>query len=154
MPDSSSRVSAAQGQHQENISWRAAVRGLPFLLSSGHVIGESGKGNFGGHLYVGDRSGSGLAEMICSDPEVDCTEGVPPGDTPGLIDPEGAMVVVAIHDHGPARTGQTLNEQIGSFLGGCVGDFNGNKFVFATGPQDMPDAEGECFTIQFSPHLP
>lgn len=114
-----------------------------FFFASGHVIGKSGKGNFGGHLNVGDMSGSGLAEMMgCQD----CT--------PGLIDSEKALVVLAIHDHGPAQTGQTLKEQIGSFLGGCVGDFNGNEFGFATGEQDLPDAEGECSTIQFSPHPP
>lgn len=114
-----------------------------FFIGGGHVIGSDGKGNFGGHLKVGDTSGSGLAEVM------DCED-----CTPGLIDPAGALVVLAVHDHGPAQTGQTLTEQISSFLGGCVGDFNGNEFGFATGPGDIPDNVGECSTIQFSPHMP
>jgi hypothetical protein len=111
-----------------------------FFLGGGHVLGA---GNFAGHLQIGDRSGSGLAEVMgCQD----CT--------PGLIDPEGALVVLAIHDHGWSQTGETLAEQIGSFLGGCDGPFNGNEFGFATGFQDIPDNYGECSTIQFSPHMP
>ena len=102
-----------------------------------------GGGNFGGQLQVGDKSASGLAEVMgCQD----CT--------PGLIDPQGALVVLAIHDHGWAQTGETLVAQISSFLGGCDGPFNGNEFGFATGPQDIPDDYGECSTIQFSPHMP
>ncbi len=122
----------------------AAAKG-DFLLASGHVIGGNGRGNFGGHLNVGDTSGSGFAEVNCPD-TWDCA--------PGLIDPDGALVVLAVHDHGPKQTGQTLVDQISSFLGGCVGPFNGNEFGFATGPGDIPDADGECSTIQFSPHPP
>jgi hypothetical protein len=115
-----------------------------FFLAGGHVVGGKGKAKFAGQLKVGDKRRSGLAETIegCED----CT--------PGLIDPEGALVVLAIHDHGPAQTGQTLKAQISSFLGGCVGDFNGNVNGFAEGPGDIPDADGECSTIQFSPHMP
>ncbi len=122
----------------------AAAQG-DFLLASGQVIGRAGKGNFGGHLNVGDTSGSGYAEVNCPD-TMDCA--------PGLIDPEGALVVLAIHDHGPRQTGETLVDQISSFLGGCVGPFNGNEFGFATGLEDIPDADGECSTTQFSPHPP
>lgn len=116
-----------------------------FLVASGHVIGESRKGNFGGHLNAGDVSGSGLAEMICPD-TMDCTS--------GLIEPEGALVVLATHDHGPALTGQELKEQISTFLGDCDEGFLGNEFGFATGPQDIPLEKGYCSTIQFSPHPP
>ncbi len=127
-----------------DLGFGAAAQG-DFLLASGHVIGGSGKGNFGGHLNVGDTRGSGFAEVNC--PETgDCA--------PGLIDPHGALVVLAIHDHGPKQKGQTLKAQISSFLGGCEGPFNGNEFGFATGPHDIPDAAGECSTIQFSPHVP
>jgi hypothetical protein len=111
-----------------------------FLVGGGHVLG---KGNFGGHLNAGDTRGSGLAEVLgCK------------GCTPGLIEPDTALVVLAIHDHGPAQTGQTLKEQISTFLGGCVGPFNGNQYGFATGSQDIPDNPGECSTIQFSAHAP
>jgi hypothetical protein len=113
-----------------------------FLFASGHVIAGNGNGKFGGQLNVGDTSRSGLAETLegCQD----CT--------PGLIEPESALVVLAIHDHGPRQTGQVLNEQISSFLGGCVGEPNGNGFGFAENEGDLPDEYGECSTILMSPH--
>jgi len=132
------------GCSPDDLGSAAAAQG-DFLVASGNVIGASGIGNFGGHLNVGDASGSGLAEMLCPE-TMDCT--------PGLLNLDGALVVLAIHDHGPRPTGQTLQEQLSSFLGGCVGAFNGNEFGFATGPEDIPDADGECSTIQFSPHPP
>ena len=123
-----------------------------FLVASGHVIDDSGEATFAGHLKVGDTRGSGLAEMICLN--TGCTPGEDPNLTPGLIDPENALIVLAMHDHGPKESGQVLTEQISSFLGGCdlpfIGDING----FATGPGDLPDDPGECATIQFSPHAP
>lgn len=122
----------------------AAAKG-DFLVASGNVIGASGMGEFGGYLSVGDTSGSGFAEVNCPD-TWDCA--------PGLIDPDGALVVLATHDHGPQQTGQVLKEQISSFLGGCEGPFNGNEFGFATGFGDIPDEKGECSTMQFSPHMP
>ncbi len=115
-----------------------------FMFASGHVIGGEGKGNYGGHLNVGDTSRSGLAEVMggCQD----CT--------PGLIEPESALVVLAIHDHGPALTGQALKEQISSFLGDCDKGSLGNMFGFAEGPDDIPVEKGYCSTIQMSPHAP
>ena len=123
-----------------------------FLVASGHVIGDSGEATFAGHLKVGDTSGSGLAEMICLDGH--CTPGEDPELTPGLIDPEGAMIIMGIHDHGPKLSGQVLKEQISSFLGGCDLPFIGDTNGFATGTDDLPNREGECSTIQFSPHPP
>ena len=119
------------------------------LYAGGPVIGGDGQGNFGGHLNVGDTSRSGLAELM----------GGCENCTPGLINPEGALVTLAVHDHGPARTGQALTEQISTFMGDCdpyppspvIGDANG----FATGPGDLPiPAGGYCLTTQFSPHMP
>ena len=114
-----------------------------FLYASGHVLGS---GNFAGHLNVGDTSRSGLAEARgCQD----CT--------PGLIEPESALVVLAIHDHGPALTGQALHGQISTFLGDCHNGSLGNVFGFATGPEDIPDEPheaGMCSTIMHSPHMP
>ena len=114
-----------------------------FLFASGHVVGD---GNFAGRLNAGDTSRSGLAEVRgCQD----CT--------PGLIEPESALVILAIHDHGPALTGQELEGQISSFLGDCHNGSLGNKFGFATGPEDIPDAPDEagmCSTIHHSPHMP
>lgn len=113
-----------------------------FLVADGKIVGKGGT-QLSGRLNVGDTSGSGLAEVM------GCQE-----CTPGLIMPESALVLLAVHDHGPAQTGQTLVSQISTFLGGCEGPFNGNEFGFATGLEDVPDERGECSTIQFSPHAP
>jgi hypothetical protein len=107
-----------------------------FLYGGGHIIGGSGRGNFGGHLQVGDTSGSGLAEVG--------------GTAVGLLNPLTADVVLALHSHGPAASGQTLKAQLSSFLGGCQ-IFLGPDGI-ADGPEDMPDAMGECSTFQYSVH--
>jgi hypothetical protein len=112
-----------------------AVR-ADFLYGGGHVIGGSGRGNFGGHLPVGDASGSGLAEI-----------GGPPV---GLLNPLTAEVILALHSHGPAGSGQVLKAQLSSFLGGCQ-TFLGPNGI-ADGPEDMPVGVGECSTFQYSIH--
>lgn len=104
-----------------------------FHLASGHVTGN-GQSGFGGQLSMGDVSGSGRAELGA-------------GAVP-LTNPEGAEVILAIHSHGPALTGLDLQYQISSFLGGCD-VFNGPN-GFAAGPWDVPDAVGECSTIQYA----
>ncbi len=71
-------------------------------------------------------------------------ESVPP------TDPFGAEVVLARHSHGPAATGTALVDQLSSFLGGCT-TFDGPD-GFASGPEDVPDAPGECSTITRSLH--
>jgi hypothetical protein len=109
-----------------------------FLYGGGHIIGGSGRGNFGGHLSVGDASGSGLAEL-----------GFP---AVGLLDPFNAEVILALHSHGPAASGQVLKAQLSSFLGGCQ-IFLGPDGI-ADGPEDMPVAVGECSTFQYSVHQP
>jgi hypothetical protein len=111
-----------------------------FLVGGGHVTGNGPDATFSGYLGVGDASGSGMPEIGL--PELAL----------GLLDPMGAEVVLAIHSHGPAMTGQTLVEQISSFTGGCQ-TFNGPN-GFAAGPADVPDAVGECSTMQRSVHLP
>jgi len=109
-----------------------------FHYAGGHVIGGSGRGNFGGHLAVGDTSGSGLAEL-----------GAP---AVPLLDPYKAEVMLALHSHGPAVPGQVLKAQLTSFLGGCQ-TFLGPDGL-ADGPEDMPVAVGECSTFQYSVHQP
>jgi hypothetical protein len=51
----------------------------------------------------------------------------------------------------PAQTGDLLREQLTTFLGGCevLTGING----FAQGPEDMPDAVGECTRFQKAVHL-
>ncbi len=109
-----------------------------FLYGGGHVIGGSGRGNFGGRLAVGDISGSGKVEI-----------GFP---AYGLIDPTTAEIHFALHSHGPAVPGPTLRAQLSSFLGGCE-TFLGNDGI-ADGPEDIPDEVGECTTFQGSVHQP
>ena len=106
------------------------------LYGGGHVIGGTGTANFGGRLAVGDASGSLLVEQGMT--------GV------GLLNPLGAEVFLMLHLHGPASTGQVLKSQISSFLGGCQ-TFLGPGGV-ADGPEDIPDAVGECSTVQVSIH--
>jgi len=109
-----------------------------FLYGGGHIIGGSGRGNFGGHLRVGDTSGSGLAEVG--------------GTAVGLLYPETAEIHLALHSHGPMVPGQILKEQLTTFLGGCE-TFLGPDGL-ADGPEDMPVAVGECTTFQGSIHQP
>jgi hypothetical protein len=107
-----------------------------FLWGGGHVIGGSGRANFGGHLRVGDVSGSGLAEVG--------------GTALGLLNPMTAEIQLALHSHGPAVPGQVLKSQLTSFLGGCQ-VFLGPDGI-ADGPEDMPVNVGECSTFQGSVH--
>lgn len=110
--------------------------GADFHFVAGHVT-NGGKATFGAHLSVGDVAGSGFAEF-----------GLPPV---ALSNPYGAEVVLALHSHGPKLTGRALKEQISSYGGGCL-VFLGAE-GFATGPEDVPDEEGECSTFQYSQHV-
>lgn len=116
-----------------------------FLVAAGHVIGESGSANFGAHLRVGDTSGSAFPEI-----------GLPDRVT-GLTNPWGAQVGLLVHSHGPKLTGQALKAQLSSFTGGCavfLGDLELPGSGIADGPEDVPDAVGECSTLQASIHMP
>jgi len=113
-----------------------------FLVGGGRVTGGS-QTNLGGALQVGDTSGSGFIEIGM------------PGRAIGLTNPRGAEVHLALHSHGPAVAGPTLRDQINSFTGGCQvflgnGGFPGSGI--ADGPEDVPDAVGECSTLQASVH--
>ncbi len=63
--------------------------------AAGHVIDEGGVAEFGGHLSVGD------------------TDGVI-NNGPGLLDAQGANVVLVVRDHGPADPGR-VSQQIHTF---------------------------------------
>lgn len=110
-----------------------------FLWAGGHIVGESGKGAFAGHLSVGDASGSVFVEF-----------GMPQAAV-GLLDPWNAEILLLLHSHGPALTGQALKHQLTSFLGGCD-VFLGGADGFAEGPADIPANVGECSTFQGSIH--
>lgn len=110
-----------------------------FLVGGGVVTG-GGRTTIGGHLRAGDNSGSGYIEF-----------GLPQFAV-GLTNPLGADVILALHSHGPKRSGRDLVAQISSFLGGC--DVFLGPGGFAGGPSDLPAADGECSTIQVSTHTP
>lgn len=109
-----------------------------FLWGGGIVTGGSGKNNLGGHLKVGDSSGSAFLEFGNLDAAV------------GLINPLRAEVMLLVHSHGPAVPGTVLKSQISSFTGGCSVYLGPDGF--AAGPQDIPDEIGECSTFQVSIH--
>ena len=114
-----------------------------FLVGGGKVTGDSARVNLGGSLQVGDSSGSGFIEIGM------------PGRAIGLTNPRGAEVHLALHSHGPAVAGPTLRNQINSFTGGCQVFLGNGGFVgsgIADGPEDVPDAVGECSTLQVSVH--
>lgn len=115
-----------------------------FLVGAGHVTGGSGTVNFGAHLSVGDTSGSAFPEI-----------GMPERPI-GLTNPSGAQVGLLVHSHGPMVPGQVLASQLSSFTGGCdvfLGDLELPGSGIADGPEDVPDAVGECSTILASIHL-
>lgn len=126
---------------------RPGVR-FDFHYAGGHIV-NGRKTTISGHLQVGETSTSGWAELI--------DYGVPLPDffvTP-LTNPFGAQVILALHSHGPAQTGQTLAAQMSSYLGGCdYPFFTADPGGFAGGFHEIPALPGECATIQVSPHNP
>jgi hypothetical protein len=108
-----------------------------FHFASGHVTSPAGRLTLGGHLRVGELRASGRLE-------VGIDGGIP------LMDPFKAEVLLAVHSHGPALRGTALKQQLNSFLGGCQAFLGPDGF--AAGPGDVPDAVGECSTLQFSVH--
>lgn len=117
-----------------------------FLLTRGHVVRRNGEGYFSGYIKANDNSTSGLAEVICPDAEDGCTG--------GLTNVDGALIIAASHDHGPALSGAALKEQLTTFLGDCQEGFLGDGFGFALSEDDIPSEPGYCSTIQVSPHMP
>jgi hypothetical protein len=116
-----------------------------FLVGAGHVVGGSGTANFGAHLAVGDTRGSAFPEIGLPDRPI------------GLTNPWGAQVGLLLHSHGPMVPGQVLAGQLSSFTGGCtvfLGDLELPGSGIADGPEDVPDAIGECSTILASVHMP
>jgi len=85
-----------------------ANRGVPAVrFGAGHVIGDSGQANFGGHLAVGNTGGP------------PCAAGPALGSCgPGLLDARTAVVHLVIRTHGAAIP-ELVNDQISSFNGGC-----------------------------------
>ena len=96
--------------------------------AAGHIVGGSGKGNFSGHLSVGDNFD------------------FPRDNNPIFNNPLTAEVHIALRTHGPAQPGM-IPEQIQTLNGGCTSGF-------PTGPVLHPDSdvEGYCANIQVGIH--
>ncbi len=124
---------------------RPGVR-FDFHYAGGHVV-NGNRTTITGHLQAGETSTSGWAELV----EIG---GAPPFFVTPLTNPSGAQVILALHSHGPAQTGQTLADQMSSYLGGCVLPFLGDAGGFAQSSADIPALPGECSTIQLALHFP
>jgi hypothetical protein len=128
----------------DDLLFNEAAQG-DFLVGAGHVVGGSGTVNFGAHLAVGDVRGSAFPEI-----------GMPERPI-GLTDPWNAQVGLLLHSHGPMVPGAVLASQLSSFTGGCtvfLGDLELPGSGLADGPEDVPDAVGECSTLLASIHMP
>jgi hypothetical protein len=88
------------------------------LYATGHLVGGSGRGNFGAHLAVGDTRGALFG--------------------PGLLNPHGAEIHLVVRSHGPAIPG-LVNEQIRTFGGGCIDAPEGTG---TPGPNVCTDVQG------------
>ncbi len=102
--------------------------------ATGHVVGNSGKGNFSAHLNENDDSST-----------VNPLFGLP--GYGGLLDAQKAEVHLVLRSHGPAIPGM-VNEQISSYEGGCDDPFAIPPFT------EIPDEVGECGDIYASIHQP
>jgi hypothetical protein len=109
-----------QAGHAVTIWWMVFNPDGPLSVqyAAGHVIDEGGAAEFGGYLQEGD------------------TEGVI-NHGPGLLDAQGANVVLVVRDHGLADPGR-VNEQIHTF-GVC-------------NPPTPPGAPLSCTDLQISMH--
>jgi uncharacterized surface protein with fasciclin (FAS1) repeats len=120
-----------------------------FLYADGHVT-DGGNEDFVGYVQRNGEEGlygTGLGELICRiNTDVLGAETCDPADinTPGLQNPESAEIHLVLHDHGMAMTGQDLEAQTTSFLGGCPG-------LPTPFPENADDLQ-DCQSIQFSVH--
>jgi len=95
--------------------------------AAGHIVGGSGKGNFSGHISVGDSF-----------------------DNLNVFNnPLTAEVHMALRTHGPAQPGM-IPEQIQTINGGCLLP----EIGFPSGPFLYPDSDevGYCANIQVAMH--
>ncbi|MBB4080578.1 hypothetical protein GGR28_003213 [Lewinella aquimaris] len=95
--------------------------------AAGHIVGASGKGNFSGHLHLGDGFDA-------------------PRTLTEFDSPLTAEVHLALRTHGPAQPG-IIPSQINTMDGGCTSGF-------PSGPSLHPDSDevGYCANIQVAVH--
>lgn len=111
------------------------------MYAAGRVVAGSGTATFAGHMKVADTSGS-----------INAPVGLPAN---GLLDPLGAEIHLAVHDHGP-MIAEHMPDMIQTIDGGCtdagipeagaVSPWNQHRFGSA-GPN-------ACATIQAAVHRP
>ncbi len=111
------------------------------MYAAGRVVGGAGTATFAGHVRVGDTSGS-----------INAPVGLP---SYGLLDPLGAEIHLAVHDHGP-KLAEHMPDMIQTIDGGCtdagipeagaMSPWNQHRFGSA-GPN-------ACATIQAVVHRP
>jgi hypothetical protein len=113
-----------------------AVQGTSFN-ATGHVIGDTGVGNFAAHLAEGDKEGDTSGDSFPLDL---------PGDVVGLVDARKAQIQLVVRSHGQPIPGQ-VQEQTSMYNGGGCHDLEGDPPEF-----DPTDAcEDEQFTTVFVP---
>lgn len=107
------------------------------MYGGGHVVGNNGKGNFSAHLNVGDDSGSVNSSFF----------GIPPAGGLQVGNTFGAEVHLVLRTHGPVVPG-LVNEQIGSYEGGCDNPLLYPPFTV------YPNEIGKCADIVAAIHAP
>ena len=100
------------------------------LYATGHVVGGSGQGNFSASLNENDDDNTINPDFLLP------LYG-------GLLDARKAEVHVVLRSHGPKVPG-IVNEQIGSYGGGCDDFYGFPPFT------EVPDEVGECGDIMFA----
>jgi hypothetical protein len=105
--------------------------GTSVLYAAGNIVGGNSKSNFASSVRINDLKGCQApfdAFGLCRD---------------GLVNPYGAEVHFVVRSHGPKIPGM-VNEQIGTFAGGCTPETS-----FGAG--DGPNA---CNDLQFGIFMP
>lgn len=104
----------------------AAVGG-EVTYAAGHVIGESGMGNFAGHLSVGHTSQEWFGT--------------------GFTNPTGAEIHLVVHTHGQVIP-ELADDMVRTFRGGCHDD----DFINTSHPayNDGTPGPNDCVDVQFA----
>ncbi len=106
------------------------------MYATGKVARHNGKALFWAFLGTNNNTGS-----------VNHLFGLP--SSGGLLNPEGSLIYAIVRSHGPAVPG-IIDEQIGTYLGGCP-----TTFPYGFPPfTEIPDEVGECGDIYEALFLP
>lgn len=110
------------------------------MYAAGSLVGGSGRATFAGRLTVGDVAGS-----------INAPVGMP---SYGLLDPYGAEVWLAVHDHGK-KLPEFMPDMTQSVAGGCVNaGIGAPPWDLYEGPEFGRRGPNTCMTIQAAFHQP